>query len=34
MRLKKGEAMDLVDLAYKDPGVIDPHMDGAIAQPA
>ena len=33
-RLEQGEATEQADLAYKGPGVIDPYMDGPIAQPA
>ncbi len=33
-RLEQGEAAEKADLAYKGSGVIDPHMDGPIAQPA
>ncbi len=29
-----GGGDDKVDLAYKGPGVLDPHMDGPLAQPA
>ncbi len=29
-----GEGYGLEDLAYKGPRVLDPHMDGSIAQPA
>ena len=33
-RLEQGEGKDYVDLAYKGPWIIDPRMDGPIAQPA